>query len=86
MKKFARLFLLILLLAPVLFVNSQDFNADFRQATDYYYARKYTEAARLFEKWVPDIKEKYGRSDTSEYLKLVGWAGTSYFNAGHFSR
>ena len=86
MKKFARLFLLILLLAPVLFVNSQDFNADFRQATDYYYARKYTEAARLFEKWVPDIKEKYGRSDTSEYLKLVGWAGTSYFNAGNYEK
>ena len=36
MKNCTRLSLLILLLAPVLVANSQDFNADFQQATDYY--------------------------------------------------
>ena len=86
MKNCTRLSLLILLLAPVLVANSQDFNADFQQATDYYYARKYTEAALLFEKWVPGKKEEFGRSDTSVYLKLVGWAGTSYFNAGNYEK
>lgn len=77
-------FLVILILSVLVHFRglTQDINTDVNQASFYYNQGKYAEAAELFAKWIPIVKEKYGENDTSNYLTLVLITGNCYYQAG----
>jgi tetratricopeptide (TPR) repeat protein len=87
MKKFLITISILLLLFVINLKGfTQDINADLNQAITFSNDGKYNEAAELFAKWIPAVKEELGANDTTLYLKLVSWAGTCYYQSGKFEQ
>lgn len=86
MKICIRVFLFIIMVVNATLIFSQDINTDFQQAGDYFKQGRYDEAGKLYEKWLPSVKETNGENDTTLYNRLVAWAGICFYRSGAFEK
>ena len=86
MKKLTFLAILLELILVSFHSYSQDFDTDIQLAMEYYNSGHYAEAAVLFEKLLPKVKEAYGDEDSSMYIPLLSWAGGCFKYSGQYDK
>jgi CHAT domain-containing protein/tetratricopeptide (TPR) repeat protein len=86
MKHFPVIISILFSVAVHLVGFAQDFGADIDKALSLEADGRYTEAAELYAKWLPQAKKELGENDTSLYLRLVRKVGNCFFLDGHYKK
>jgi tetratricopeptide (TPR) repeat protein len=86
MKTITRFFIFCLFLLATNFTYGQNIDADIRQAIDYYKQGKYTESGKIFEQWLPIVRDSLGENDTSLYINLLCWTGACFYQANELEK